>query len=133
MPTGAVVTAPNRYARRQAGTCISPTPCPHRQPWSLPPAGRKANTMPAKRTAFLLRSVRRGRTACSVGNISAAPVTKKYRANPTRRLRPAGLGRLIFLRLTQYHQLDVKVYGDQSECYYVQLGVWHPSIGASRS
>ena len=28
-------------------------------------------------------------------------------------MRPAGLGRLIFLPLTQYHQLDVKVYGDQ--------------------
>ena len=33
----------------------------------LPPAGRKANTMTAKRTAFLLRSVRRRRTACSAG------------------------------------------------------------------
>ncbi len=57
----------NSPVRWQAGTGISPTPCPHRQPCGLPPAGRKAYTMPARRTAFLLRSVRRRRTACSAG------------------------------------------------------------------
>jgi len=66
-PTDTAVTGVNSPVRWQVGTGISPTPCPHRQPCGLPPAGRKTDTMPAKRTAFLLRSVRRGRTACSVG------------------------------------------------------------------
>jgi len=69
-PTDTAVAGVNKPVSWQAGTGISPTPCPHRQPWGLPPAGRKANTMTAKRTAFLLRSVRRRRTACSVGNPS---------------------------------------------------------------
>ena len=46
--------------------------------------------------------------------------------NLSRRLRPAGLGRLIFLRLTQYHQLDVKVYGNRGKAHYDHLVVWLP-------
>ena len=48
------------------------------------------------------------------GGIRPTAATKKYSSKPYRRLRPVGLGRLIFLLLTQYHQLVVKGYGDRT-------------------
>ena len=68
LPTNTVVAGMNRgLSVGKQAAAFRWRRCPHRQSWGLPPDGRKANTMPAKRTAFLLRSVRRRRTACSAG------------------------------------------------------------------
>ena len=80
----------------------------------LPPAGGIAQPS-EQRSTFVVSNVD-GQliSKSSVHGDKGSEATKIQRFKPYRRLRPVGLGRLIFLPLTHYRQLVVKGYGDQA-------------------